>query len=209
MADAVKFTVNSREFSAALRQYVLLSKRDIPTICNTKAFYIARRAVVETPAVKPGEIRSFIRRGSGAAIGKIINARRGKRGEKGLYGEAMAEMVATVLAARLRSRAFLKSGWLWAVKKLAPYAEKIGARNPRGAKVYGKAKGDAVPATQGWRVTAKIINTTTAAWDKRDGAGEIATPALQRAIDFESKSMLAYIEKKLRQSAQRSGIRTN
>ncbi len=122
----------------------------------------------------------------------------------------MAKAVAVVLASRLRSRAFLKSGWLWAVKKLEPYAEKIRARGPiRGTKAIGAAKGDAVPASQGWRVVAKIINTVTAAWDNREGAGTVATPALQRAIDFESKSMLDYIERKLRDGARRAGIRTN
>ena len=208
MANEIQFKVHDAEFRSALKKYVQFSRRDIATIVNTKAFYIARRAVAETPAVKAGEIRDFIRRDSGATIGRIINARMKKRGEKGLYGDTMAKMAATVLGARLRSRAFLKSGWLWAVKKLAPYAEKIGTTSTRGARAIGKAKGDAIPATQGWRVSAKIINTVSAAWDKREGAAEVAVPALQRAIDFESKSMLEYVERKLNQSAGLAGIRT-
>lgn len=202
--------LNTKEFERTLKSYMRLSKRDFVSAINTKAYYIARRAVVETPAVKPEEIREFIKRDDGAIIGKIINARRGKRGEKGLYGKEMAQMVATVRAARLRSRAFIKSGWLWAVKTLAPHAEKIGQPRITGpkAKTIGRAKGSAVPARNGWKITAKIINTVTAAWDKREGAAKYAVPALQRAFDFETKSMKDYIARKLTQRAKKEGIRT-
>ncbi len=210
MANPIKFRIDRREFDATLRRYALYSKRDIPTICNTKAFYIARRATVETPAVSAQEIRAFTKQEGGKIIGMIINARRGKRGEKGLYGQAMTQAIALVKAARLKSRAFLKSGWLWAIKKLEPLAEKRGVpRVDRTAKKIGQAKGDAIPATQGWRVSAKILNTVTAAWDKREGAGKIAEPALQRAFDAETQSMKDYMERKLNQSAKDAGIRTS
>lgn len=202
--------LNTREFNRTLVRYSQVSKREWPVIINTKAFYIARRAVVETPAVSAKEVRDFIKRDDGAIIGKIINKRRGKRGEKGLYGDEMAKMVATVRAARLRSRAFLKSGWLWAIKKLEPYAEKAGAPRIRGTKpkLIGAAKGDAVPARSGWRATAKIVNTVTAAWDKREGAEKYAVPALQRAFAFETQSMKEYMERKLKKLARKEGIRT-
>lgn len=210
MSNPIKFKVDMREFTATLRNYTNYSKRDIPTICNTKAFYIARRATVETPAVSAKEIREFIGRDGGEIIGKIINKRRGARGEKGLYGDAMTKAIAVVKAARLRSRAFLKSGWLWAVKILEPLAEKRGApKVDRAAKKIGKAKGDAIPATQGWRVSAKILNTVTAAWDKDEGAAKIAEPALQRAFDAETQSMKDYIERKMRGTAKEAGVKTN
>jgi hypothetical protein len=40
----------------------------------------------------------------------------------------MAEAVEALLAIRLKSIAFLKSGWLPAIKRLEPYAEKIGGQ---------------------------------------------------------------------------------
>lgn len=207
--SGVKFRLDRRDFDRTLRRYIEFSNRDIPTIVNTKAFYIARRATVETPAVSAAEIRAFIGKEDGAVIGRIINKRRGAKGEKGLYGKEMAKMVATVKAARLKARAFLKSGWLWAIKQLEPYAEKPGApRVDRSAKAIGMAKGSAIPARQGFRVVAKIINTVTAKWDKRDGAAKIAEPALQKAFDFEEKSMLDYIERKLKKSAGQAGIKT-
>lgn len=203
------FKIDRREFDAAIRKYVEYSKRDIPTIVNTKAFYIARRATVETPSVSPAEIREYFNRETGQHLGMMVNARRGKRGDKGLYGKDMAKAIALVKAARLRARAFLKSGWLWAVKDLEPYAEKIGApRVDRKAKAVGQAKGKGIRASQGWRVVAKIINTVTAKWDKQDGAAKVAEPALQRAIDFETASTLGYIERKMKASARKAGIKT-
>jgi hypothetical protein len=211
MADGIKFKVDTREFDKTMREYVNYSKRDISTIVNTKAYYIARRAVAETPLAESKEIREFIKRDSGRIAGSIINARRGQRGEKGLYGKEMAKAVATMLASRLRARAFIKSGWLWAVKVLAPHAEKIGGPSLGKGKpeLIGKPKGGATPAVEGWSVRASIINTVTAAWDKRDGAAKVAEPALERAFEFERQSMLGYIERKLRGTAKSSGIRTN
>ena len=165
---------------------------------------------METPAVSAAEIRKFIGQDGGAIIGKIINKRRGARGEKGLYGKDMTKAIAVVNAARLKSRAFLKSGWLWAIKTLEPLAEKRGVpRVDRSAKRIGQAKGSAIPARQGWRVVSKIINTVTSAWDKREGADKIAEPALQRAFNAETQSTKEYIERKQRESARAAGIRTN
>ena len=207
MSGQIKFNIDDRQFQATLRQYGILTKRSIPVIVNTKAFYIARRSVRETPAVTAGEIRQFIKLDGGVVIGKIINARRGAKGEKGLYGDAMAKAVDTVLKARLRSRAFLKSGWLWAVKKLAPYAEKIGSLSQGSARASGTPKGGAIPAQEGWSVVAKIMNNVTAAWDDRDGAAKYAVPALQRAIDAEEKSMRQYIERKMWDNGKILGIK--
>jgi hypothetical protein len=214
MASPIKFRItqsSQREFTATLRKYAEYSKRDTATIVNTKAFYIARRATVETPTAEASKILEFIGRDGGAIIGKIINKRRGARGEKGLYGKDMTKAIDVVRAARLRSRAFIKSGWLWAVKALEPFAEKIGGgpRVDRKAKRIGVAKGSAKPATQGWRVRAQIVNTVTAAWDKQEGAAKIAEPALQRAFDAENQSMKDYIERKQRKAAKEAGIKTN
>lgn len=207
----VTFKLNTKEFDRTLREYAKYSKRDVPVIVNTKAYYIARRAVAETPMADKKEIQDFIRRDSGKVAGMIINKRRGGRGEKGLYGKEMAKSVAAMLAFRIRARAFIKSGWLWAVKKLAPHAEKIGGPSlGRGKpKEAGKPKGGATPATSGWKCVAKILNTVTAAWDNRSGAGDVAQPALERAFEFERKSMLAYMERKQRNAARSAGIRTN
>lgn len=202
------FRINRKDFDATLRRYREFSKRSPEVIVNTKAFYIARRATIETAKASKQSIQRFIRLDSGAVIGRIINARRGKRGEKGLYGDAMAEAVALVLAARLRSRAFLASGWLPAIKALEPYAEKRGApRQDRVSKEFGQAKGSGKPARgAGWIAKAIIINMAAARWD-RGGQAKHGQVALQKAFDFEVKSMLAYIERKMREAGEKAGVK--
>ena len=62
MASGMTFRVTAAsqaEMDSVLRRYSALSKRDSATIVNTKAFYIARRAVVETPKANLSEIRRF------------------------------------------------------------------------------------------------------------------------------------------------------
>ncbi len=208
-APAVSIKINRREFDATLRKYILISKREIPDIINTKAFFIARRAVVETPKAKLGRMSASTAR----TLGKIINKRKGARGEKGLYGSDMAKAVELLYAARRRSVAFIKSGWLPAIReleKLIPSKYRRGAaRKDNSAKQIGDAKGNATPARAGFRVQAKIINAAIAKRDKKDALGKYGMIGLQRAFDFETKSMLEYIARALGQAANKAGIKTH
>jgi len=206
--DGISFKVNSREFDSALRQYVMVSRRTIPEIVNNKAFFIARRAVVKTPKADLAAINAL--KGS-AFIGKIINAQRGRRGEKGLYGKEMSKAVGMVLAARRRSIAFLKSGWLPAIRILAGVVkQKRGvARADRSPKIYGVPKGTAIPAVNGFRVRAVIENAANTTRDHKDALIKYGEPALQKAFEFETQSMLDYMERKLKAAANFVGIRTS
>lgn len=236
-------TIDRREFDRTLAIYRTYSKRAIATIVNTKAFYIARRATVETPKAKAAAVKSGLakevtvketllaRRVRISKKGKvsygswitqkhkaplaalIINARRGRHGEKGLSGPMMAEAVAALLAIRLKSVAFLKSGWLPAIKRLEPYAERIGGRAPRQdrtAAVVGQEKGGAKPAKEsGWESRAIIENL---AGENRDNKGALLVyglPALQRAFDAEEASMREYIERKMLEATKAAGIATH
>lgn len=204
------FRIDHREFDRTLQKYRELSKRSVQVIVNTKAFYIARRAVIETPRAKISEIKRFVSADGGAIMGKIINKRRGERGEKGLYGAEMTTAIGLVLAARLRSRAFLASGWLPAVKALEPLAERIGGavpRKDRTAKEFGQAKGYGKPASSGWTVRAIFANLAAARWD-RGGQARLGMTALQKAFDFEVKSMKDYIQRKLNKAAYQAGVKT-
>jgi hypothetical protein len=199
------------EMDSTLRRYMQLTSRDAVTVVNTKAFYIARRAVAETPKADSSAIRRFAGLRGGEIIGKMINKRRGMRGEKGLYGQEMQEAVASVIAARLRSVSFLKSGWLPAIKALAPLADKIHGQSgdtisSRGAKQYHGPKGSASIATAS-RIGATIINSASGPHETHEALKKYGGPALQKAWDFEIASMRAYIEKKLAASARSLGIK--
>jgi hypothetical protein len=224
------------EFTATLQAYARISHRDAATICNTKAFYIARRACKLTYRPEPTKIgralsemiydfsatgkRSLKTRAVYGSMGQqkeapiaalLINWKRGKLGKKGLEGDAMARAIKSFVAVRNRARAFLASGWIPAIKRLAALAERKGkaVAQDRDAARIRNPRGRVIPAVQGPRTAAKIISeatsrhTTTA--DPLDKYGRIA---LEKAIRDETITTLQYIEQKLRDSAKGLGIKT-
>lgn len=212
------FKLNTSEFTKALNEYKNISRRSRPEIVNTKAFFIARRAVVETQKADKGKIQKAFTRKTARIIGMMINKRRGLRGEKGLYGDKMADMVATVKAARLRAISFVKSGWIPAIKTLEKYVKyRRGiARSEEGSgigrvKQVGKPKGKATAASAtSLIVTATMTNSALRANKTTTGNGEeLAIAGLQKAIDFETNSMRQYIEMKMKEDAHKAGIKTN
>jgi len=230
--SALSFRINTTEFDATMRRYKDFSKRDPKKICDTKAFFIARRAALETPKAAAASIKQDLGRiivKKRQAVGMslktvkrfsrfglevqvplaalIINKRRGK-GE-GLYGAAMTEAIHAMLAARMRSIAFLKSGWLPAIRKLVGLADMRGApRQDRSAVQLGTDRGYAIPASEVWRAKTTIANSADAKHDKKEALYKYGEPALQRAFDSETASMLEYMERKMRQTAQAAGVRT-
>ena len=216
-----------------MRRYRDLSKRDPATITNTKGYFISRRAQAETPKADRAKIErelgSFVsvmrqgRRGkmvkrrevvlakgqSGAPLAAlIVNARRRDRGLPALQGPEMAKEVRKLLASRFRSIAFLKAGWIPAIRTLSVVAEKRGA--PRGdmsARQIGGPKGYAIPAHVGWKVSTIIANTAVAKGDTGEALIRYGGPALQRAFDAETRSMKQYIERKMKSTAIRAGVK--
>ena len=207
-----KFKIDRREFDKAWREYRRFNRRDLAETINTKLFFIARRAVIETPKANKSQIK--ITRKTGAVLGRIINKRRGQRGERGLYGDEMSKAVETIVAARKRSVAFLKSGWIPAIKKLEPYVKsKRGvARNDSSAKQVGKPKGTGHVAKPGIVVSGSIINAIGTAGKRASPHNaallKFGSPALQRAFDSETKSMRDYIAAKMKKTAALVGIKT-
>lgn len=203
---------NLPEFQRTLREYVKYSRRDRVTIVNTKAYYIACGALYATYKASKADIRKSFSRATGAIIGKIINKRRAERGEKGLYGEQMLEAQVKMRAMRLRAVAFLKSGWIPAIKKLYSLAERPGrAKRPDAdSKRIKKPKGSASPATGLLFTKAIIANASQARHSTTpDPLDVYGVPGLEEAIAAETVSMQDYIERKMRASAKRLAIKTD
>jgi hypothetical protein len=201
----VTLKFDHREFDRTLAKCRQFSKRDPAVIVNTKAFYIARRAARETFKASPSAIRAYLAQGGGRVAAMIINKQRKLHGQPGLYGAEMADAIAKMEATRIRSSGFLKSGWIPAIKILAALAEHPGVTTVRGARQYGRAKGSAKPATNGWVVKCLIENAVGTKWD-RGGHDKYGLEALERAFAFETGSMKAYIERKMLESARKAGI---
>jgi len=236
MAGPVSFRVNMDEFTATLTRYKQFSKKDPKKICDTKAFFIARGAIRLTPKTKKSNIKSELGRVifkkkeavamnlstvtrysrwgleyAAPLAALIINARRGRASKKGLYGDRMSEAIRSMLSARLRSIAYIKSGWLPAIKTLFRLADRRGApRHESGINEVGsRKKGFATLSPEAW-IGRTIIGNE--AWTKRDQKQALhlyGGPALQQAFRDETSSMLQYMEDKMRETARKAGIKTN
>src|SRR5690349_3371203 len=136
MPSRVSFKMDFREWDRAVPAYMSVTERALPDVLNKKAYYIARRSLWGTPAVSKepisNELGQIVRNGkksqivsltpsrtSGVPLAALIVNRDLKRaGKPGLTGEAMKEAIMKLIARRQRSRAFLKAGWLPAIKTL-------------------------------------------------------------------------------------------
>lgn len=223
---------NEPEFQATLKQYAKINRRTFKEITDSKALFIARGALWNTKKASKegvkrellelaytlktsasGRTRKYLKQSASrnapvAAL--LINWKRGRRGEPGLYGDAMKKAVKNFLASRLRSIAFLKSGWIPAIRILNPLVKSKSGAKPidRTVKQYGKDKGTALPAREGSKPKTIIENSASAKDDKKDALFLYGEPALKRAFADETQSMLTYMADKLKGAAREAGIRT-
>lgn len=196
------FRVDERKFQGTLHEYIGYTKRDIKTVIATKGFYIARRAVRVTKKASAANIRAFMNSPAGA---RMINKSLGKG--QGLYGDDMKAAVKQVLAKRLHGIGFLASGWIPAIKQFSPYAEHAGGLGGSGLESkFKQPKGGAQLQFGSFLARAILFNTSQSRWDKGGFLGE-GEKGLQKAFDFETKSMRDYINKKLEESARRATIK--
>ncbi len=222
---------NMPEFQRTLREYAEVSKRDDKTIVATKMFYIARgaaRNTYRTPKAKVKQELSALFNGQSVRKAKvwaqsasgissqvplaalIINAARGRRGQPGLYGAEMAEAQRKFAAARLRSVAFIAAGWLPAIKRFEPLAERKGGAPPRDSAVkqFGPDKGRGFMA--GTQLVPMAVVENFAQGKEKSGAQALdkyATEGLDKAFAHEMASMREYIEDRKQKTANRYNAR--
>lgn len=218
-------------FDRTIEEYSIYSKRTHQEIVNTKAYYVARKAIWFTPkadnyrmkqqlggivtvnrlnrkgkSVKRKELQLVKSKQVNAPLAAlIINARQRKHVVAGLYGSKMTTAIREMLGNRFRSVAFLKSCWLPAVKTLAPLVKDKSSSAPSdsSAKQYKRAKGEAKPARAEKNPTALIVNLATARRDEKGALLKFGGPALQQALADEEASMRDYIERKIKPDADR------
>jgi hypothetical protein len=226
---------DTSKFNEALREYMRVSSRTLQQAINTKAYYVARKATLYTHKADPTKIQSqlggYIRVAHTTKTGRtvmrrklsltpsrddamaplaalIVNKRRGSKGLPGLQGSAMAAAIRNLIAARLRSVAFIKSGWLEAIRTLASLADRKGQPPiDNMARQYGAAKGSATPAAAGGDVMiATILNAAVAKKGEGgfDALRRFGEAGLAMAFADEVQSMQEYIERKMQPDAERT-----
>lgn len=135
---------------------------------------------------------------------RIINARRKKAGQPMIWGDELDAAARGLIARRLRSVGFIKSGWIWAIRKLSKTVGYSVSNYEGAARPSGQPKGDAIPAQGGLAVlsgdiSATIINTALLAAGKysRGNPLPIAEAGLQAALNETSADMLDHWATKL------------
>ena len=195
----VSITVDTREFNSALKEYIPYSKRSLAEIVNKRAVNIAFKSVRFTPSARKPRINRDLKQKSQIAPKAPLGAILAQKGRSpGFYGDDMKAAVEDLKLKRHRSVGFIKSGWLGAVKDLAPHAKMF--RRPPRVNVKGKSKGYGRPARAGINPTAEIVNQV-------QGAVKVGAPALNRALNADATDMRQYVAKKMQQDANRYNAR--
>lgn len=201
--------IDTRQAEAVLREYARWSRRDWADILNNKALDVAFRALPETPKANLAEVQAVVNKEwwpkyiakritKGVSFTVKRKGEKIKKGFKGAFTRAQAREVSKrIISARSRSIAFIKSGWLPAIKRLFPLArDRVSRRSAGGAKQYGVAKGSANPAIAGDHPFAQIVNSTI-------GADRVGVAPLQRAVNGSALDMAAYIARKMEDRARK------
>jgi hypothetical protein len=233
MSEAAVAKWDQSEFDATLQLYLRETSRTLRDAVNTKGFYVARGAVRNTLKASRSRIQAELGKNvstvhsiSGGKIyykrtteltsssqhdaplaALIINKRLGRSHKSGLYGRDMSRAIRQLLGARQRSVAFIASGWIPAIKKLAPAVpsrDRSGAPAMDGTPYTGTTtKGDATLAADSNLMVVTIENRVTSKHDPKHAIERIGSAGLQVAFDHEAASMQEYIARKLEEPTAR------
>jgi hypothetical protein len=136
---AVYMEVDTSRFDAALKQYLLTTRRDLHKAINARFFYLMVRLFVLVPPRSPGQERRRISdylgkplgdinrksKKTGKRIGRsrllrrvhlIVQAKEAKAGRRGLYGEEMKTMASAFMRKSIASVGYLRSAVVKAIR---------------------------------------------------------------------------------------------
>lgn len=224
---------NLSQFNDTLARAAKESSRAAPLVINGHALAVASRAIELTDKANRQQIAHVLgqtgtqlnwtkkgtlrkgRRAKGQAVikegslaARIVNARRREYAgpEYQLWGNALESAARVLIAARQRGAAFIKSGWIWALRDLSQVV-RGGKRSvtDKDVKAVGARKGKAVPAranSGGGMFKATIENTSLIqSGGKFQSKGShnplpIAEKGLALALAAETKNMQEHLMKK-------------
>lgn len=230
---------SERDFQNTLRRYLKINRRTLPEALNEKAYFIVAggpdtKGVIQlTHKADHERIKSELGAEMKGVIGKkgkelkrkklaivekywaqlsviIIIARLRKAGKSIPSASTLKDMALAMVRARIRSVGFIRSGWLPALRRLARFSKYGQIKFDLPVK-KGVFKGGVSPATAAQGDFPKCIIWNSAGGEKKHKQALIryGQPALERAVQDETRSMKTYLEKKLRENAHAAGIKTN
>lgn len=228
MTLSTGFQWEDSRFKAALgAKLEKLSREQVPAATNKTAFFVALKAMSETPKKTPFEIEASVgktvtatnKRGdvrklpilwilAARAVGKTWPEQRMERGLKNkrqtsagkAYLRTLAKKAKTILGSRKRAGRFLRVGWLSVVKRLGPFVRNKSGMSyaSTGARIVGQMKGNAIPATAGYAPTCTITHSAQALSDRQNGQFRLVVPALNRAMASEAKGIIDRLDEETR-----------
>ena len=128
-------------------------------------------------------------------------------------------MMDKMLRLRLRSSAFIKSGFLQGRNAMKAWLQSNGvpiggkglppneSQGIGGPKQIGQPKGSGTPAQSNWRARAVFENTAATKHDP-ESLNKYAGPALAQSFNEETADTVAEIARRLKDHARATGIRT-
>jgi hypothetical protein len=190
----MSITIDTTGFEKALRDALLNTKRDLPSVLNGHAIAVITKAAALTPKADKGSIPyklySVVTNKKGQAtplLYLLINARR--KG-KGLNNDQMRAAAKKLIGKRVSSIGFnAYAGWQNAL--VAMGGKGFGSRKKKGFEASSAAKGKGRKATVE-SLMASFSNTAT--WIEHIGIGP-----LQEALNAEEANMLKHLNDKLSQ----------
>lgn len=237
------FTLDTREFNAVLKRTAEQSSRAGVDVVNGRLFAVVLKAIRLTEKANKEKIASDLgqtgtelkytragglrkgKRAKGRMIlredsfaARIVNARLRDRVGPGamLHGDELQAAARKLIQARMRSVAFIKSGWVWSLRALLPFVKFGRKGNPdRDAKAVGRPKGTAEPAKLALfkPMVGTATNTALIAGGGKfqaEGAHNpmpVAMAGLQKALAGEQAEMERHLREKLMAASRKAGAR--
>ncbi len=224
------------DFKNTLRRYLKVNRRTLPEALNEKAYFIAGGAIRHTHKADHERIKAELGAKMESVIGKrgkalkrktlaivenywatlaviLVIAGLRKAGKPIPSDGELKDRALNLVRSRIRSVGFIRSGWLPALRRLARFSKygriKFGFGDL--PKKVGKNKGGVSPATEAQGDLAKVIIWNSAGGEEKHKGAlmKYGQPGLEAAFREETADMKRYLEKKLRENARASGIKTN
>lgn len=226
-------TVDTRQWQQAANDLFKTSSRSCVDFINGQSLKVASEAIKQTESANRAQIAAVLG-ATGNAV-KLSVSTRGKRkgqlvarrggllvrensfaarilgkrfkdtGKWGVKGETMEERVRNFITARMRSVAFIKSGWIPALRILSSVVRKkpSGVQSSAGARQVGQPKGSAKPATFSLRsiIESQITNTALKTESRAPATGgdpmPVAVAGLRKALAVASADMIKKLAERL------------
>ena len=225
--------IDDREFKAAARKLFQTSSRTLVDFINGQALKVAVESVRHTEKADAARITwqlGVIRREESSRVlsrgknkgqtrvtlgayvtindslaARILGVRFRKTGEFGVKGDTPEQRIHNLIVQRVRSRAFIASGWVWARNALWSIVKRKPQRmsSVAGVRVSGRPKGRARPATFALssKIVAEIGNTALLQPSAYPSVSRdptiVAGKGLQAAMNVAARDMLDELARRL------------